>query len=123
MESTGGFGGGLISSPRDARATGERKQRLPEAANESWRNVEQFLALSDEELSRIDPVVMNLVVAKGIPALAGLDIGRYVRLADEWAADLRARMLAKRNSSIVPRSTGTTILTFFGSGWSPGTVT
>jgi hypothetical protein len=57
--------------------------------------VEQFLAYRDEELSLADPVVMNLVVAKGIPALANLDIDRYVRLADEWAGDLRARMPAK----------------------------
>ena len=48
-----------------------------------------------EEMSKVDPVVMNLVVAKGIPALADLDIGRYVRLADEWAVDLRAQMLSK----------------------------
>jgi hypothetical protein len=32
---------------------------------------------------------MNLTVAKGIPSLANLDIGRYVRLADQWAAGVR----------------------------------
>ena len=95
MESTGGSGGSLHATPREVLANGEPKQRLPEAAHESWRKAEQFLALSDEELSQVDPVVMNLVVAKGIPALAGLDISQYVRLADEWAADLRAQMLAK----------------------------
>lgn len=95
MDLTGGCGGGLVTSPRDVRVTDNRKQSTSEAAYESWRNAEQFVALSDEELSRVDPVVMNLVVAKGIPALADLDIGRYVRLADEWAADLRAHMVAK----------------------------
>jgi len=59
---------------------------------ESLPSVAGFLALSSEELDRVDPVVMNLVVAKGIPALAELDVNRYVRLADEWADDLRARM-------------------------------
>ena len=56
--------------------------------------VDQLLALSNDELGKVDPVVMNLVVAKGIPALSDLDIGRYVRMADAWAADLRGRMPA-----------------------------
>ncbi len=50
--------------------------------------VDQFLGFSDEELG-VDPVVVNLVVAKGIPALADLDIDHYVRLADQWAAHRR----------------------------------
>lgn len=56
--------------------------------NGSWPTLRRLLPMPNEELGRVDPVVMNLVVAKGLPALAGLDIGRYVRLADEWAADL-----------------------------------
>ena len=55
-------------------------------------SLEQLLALSNDELSKIDPVVMNLVVAKGIPSLANLDIDQYVLLADRWADDLRRRM-------------------------------
>ena len=43
-------------------------------------------------MGRVDPVVMNLAVAKGIPALADLDIGHYVRLADQWAAEIRERL-------------------------------
>ncbi len=35
---------------------------------------------------------MNLVVAKGIPCFANLDIGHYVRLADQWASDIRQRL-------------------------------
>ncbi len=61
---------------------------------ESWPSVEHFLSLSNEELDKVDPVVMNLVVAKWIPALSDLDIGHYIRLADEWANDLQARMPA-----------------------------
>ncbi len=63
--------------------------------HEPWPTVAQFLAYSDEALAGVDPVVANLVVAKGIPALSGLDIGRYVRLADEWAADLQSKMPAE----------------------------
>ena len=35
---------------------------------------------------------MNLVVAQGIPCFADLDIGHYVRLADQWASDIRQRL-------------------------------
>jgi Transglutaminase-like superfamily len=47
--------------------------------------VRQLLALSNLELARFDPLAMNLLVAKEIPALAHLDIPRYQRQADEWA--------------------------------------
>jgi hypothetical protein len=59
---------------------------------QSWPTLESFLSLSNEELGKVDPVVLNLVVAKGIPALAELDIGHYVRIADDWANDLKAHM-------------------------------
>ena len=59
---------------------------------DSWPTVEQFLTMSSEELGRTDPLVMNLVVAKGIPSLANLDIGYYAALADEWANDIRHRL-------------------------------
>jgi hypothetical protein len=61
----------------------------------SWPTVHQLVAMSSEELGRVDPVVMNLVVAKGIPSLSHLDIAHYVRLADEWATDLREQMRTK----------------------------
>jgi hypothetical protein len=51
-----------------------------------------LLGLSDAELARVDPVEMNLLVARGIPRLAHLDIASYQRLADEWAADFRPRL-------------------------------
>lgn len=51
-----------------------------------------FLSLSNEELARIDPVVLNLTIAKGVPALADLDMDRYVRLADRWAEDIERRV-------------------------------
>ena len=51
----------------------------------------QLLACSDAELARVDPLVMNLLVAKSIPSLADLDISRYQKLADHWADDVRRR--------------------------------
>jgi hypothetical protein len=58
----------------------------------AFRNYYEFLALSDPELTRIDPVLMNLLVARSIPALAGLDIARYQALADGWADGVRQRL-------------------------------
>ncbi|MHB1038445.1 MAG: transglutaminase family protein [Pirellulales bacterium] len=55
---------------------------------QSWTTVDELIGLSAEEMREIDPVVMNLAVAKGVPALRDLDIGRYVVLADKWAADI-----------------------------------
>jgi len=52
----------------------------------------QLLGCSDAELAHVDPLVMNLLVAKSIPSLADLDIARYQRLADQWADDVRRRL-------------------------------
>ena len=54
--------------------------------------VGQMLAMSSEELRCVDPVVMNLVVAKGLPSLADLDVEHYVRIVDEWGRDLAKRV-------------------------------
>lgn len=52
----------------------------------------RLLACSDSELARVDPLVMNLLVAISIPSLAELDIPRYEKLADQWAEDVRRRL-------------------------------
>jgi hypothetical protein len=52
----------------------------------------QFLAYSDADLAKVDPLVMNLMVAKSIPSLVDLDIPRYQRQADHWAEDVRRRL-------------------------------
>ena len=52
----------------------------------------QLLACSDDELARVDPLVMNLLVAKSIPSLADLDIDRYQKMADQWADSIRTRL-------------------------------
>jgi hypothetical protein len=58
---------------------------------ESWK---ELTRLSDADLAEVDPLVMNLSVAKGIPCLAHLDVGRYCGLTDEWTEDIRRRLLA-----------------------------
>ncbi len=55
---------------------------------------ERLLGMTDDELGRIDPLVMNLLVAKGIPSLQDLDISRYQRMADDWADDIRGYLPA-----------------------------
>ncbi len=40
------------------------------------RNYFEMLGLADDEQAKVDPVKMNLLVAKSIPSLAGLEIRR-----------------------------------------------
>jgi hypothetical protein len=53
----------------------------------SWPTMDQLFFMSNDDMRKVDPLVMNLIVAKGIPSLADLDIGHYVALADQWAED------------------------------------
>jgi hypothetical protein len=46
----------------------------------------------NDYLSGVDPLEMNLLVARGLPAFADLEIERYQRQADQWAEDLRQRL-------------------------------
>jgi hypothetical protein len=57
-----------------------------------WPTLDFLVSLPNEKLRNVDPLVMNLVVAKGIPAFANLDIERYVRLRDRWVEDIRQRL-------------------------------
>ena len=88
MESSGIIGGQGVA----LRAISDvhRSQGGPSRGTEP--SLGQFLCLSDEELRNSDPLVMNLVVAKGIPCFAELDVGHYVRLVDGWASDIRKRL-------------------------------
>jgi hypothetical protein len=51
-----------------------------------------FLACSDDELAAVDPLVLNLLVAKSIPSLADLDLAPYVQLRDSWALAVERRI-------------------------------
>lgn len=56
------------------------------------RSIRDLLGASDEELAALDPLVMNLIVAKSIPGLEGLNVNEYVSVVDSWANDIRARL-------------------------------
>ncbi|MCI0642631.1 MAG: hypothetical protein L0Y72_00265 [Gemmataceae bacterium] len=49
----------------------------------------RFLAYSDAQLTVTDPLEMNLLVAKEIPSLAGLDVQKYRIQADIWTGQLK----------------------------------
>ncbi len=52
----------------------------------TYPSLGDLLSLDNRDLAKVDPLVMNLAVAKGIPALADLEIGHYATIADDWAA-------------------------------------
>src|SRR5262249_15794955 len=49
--------------------------------------------MTDEQLAAVDPIAMNLLVAKGVPALSELNIDRYQRIVNSWVQDFTARCL------------------------------
>jgi hypothetical protein len=51
-----------------------------------------LVASSDDALSRVDALIMNLLVAKSISSLAHLDIPSYVSLCDSWAEQIGQRL-------------------------------
>lgn len=55
--------------------------------------VGHLLGMPAEELAAVDPVAINLIVAKGVPALADLDIRHYQNVVDAWVADFTQRCL------------------------------
>lgn len=54
-------------------------------ARYSKLSARDLVAMSDAELEAMDPLVMNMVVAKGVPELAGIDFAKYARVVDGWA--------------------------------------
>jgi hypothetical protein len=52
----------------------------------SWQ---ELLWWSDGELAQVDPLELNLLVAKGIPALGQLGVADYQGRADRWAEEVR----------------------------------
>lgn len=61
----------------------------------SLLNLDTLVALRPAELAAIDPLVMNLVVAKDIPLLADLDIRHYQETVNGWATDFTQRCLPR----------------------------
>jgi hypothetical protein len=49
-----------------------------------------LLAMSDEALERVDPLEIDLAVARTIPGCESLDVARYKKVVDEWAERVRS---------------------------------
>ena len=54
--------------------------------------LEDLIGQSDSVLAAIDPLELNLLVARGLPACRDLPIESYQRTADGWAVDLASRL-------------------------------
>ena len=54
----------------------------------------RLASLPERELVQVDPLVVNLLVAKKIPLLADLDVLQYQRQVNELAEDFRYRYLS-----------------------------
>ena len=52
-----------------------------------------LIAMSEDRLAEVDPLAMNLVVAKGIPSLSGIDIAQYQNVVNTWVKDFQRRCL------------------------------
>lgn len=51
-----------------------------------------FIGKSDAFLATVDPLELNLLVAREIPACCDLVVAEYQQTADSWAADLATRL-------------------------------
>jgi hypothetical protein len=54
--------------------------------------LDDWSALPNHDLARVDPLVLNLTVARQIPRLADLDLDHYQALADDWAGAIRREL-------------------------------
>lgn len=48
-----------------------------------------LVGMTNRQLKQIDPLIMNLLVAREIPSLADLPILRYVQTLNKWEQDIR----------------------------------
>lgn len=54
---------------------------------------EQLLGLTDEQLATVDPLAVNLIVAREVPSLAGLDIAQYQDKVNQWTTEFATNCL------------------------------
>ena len=80
--------GGMIETARSGIKPQKPFAEIASIAH-SYPSVDQLMAMTDEELGRVDPAVVNLVVAKGIPELDQLNVAQTVAALDAWAAEIR----------------------------------
>jgi hypothetical protein len=45
---------------------------------------DRLLGMSDSQLSEVDPLAMNLIIAKGVPTLRGLNVWSYQETPNTW---------------------------------------
>lgn len=55
--------------------------------------LEHLMAMPPGELAAVDPLAMNLIVAKGIPTLASINIAHYQGIINGWVKDFTTRCL------------------------------
>lgn len=53
-------------------------------------SLNDLLAMSDEALARVDPLEVDLAVARTIPGCESLDVAKYKKTVDEWAERVRS---------------------------------
>jgi hypothetical protein len=65
---------------------------LAEAPQIEEIDLRALIQLPASRLARIDPLLLNLSVARGCPGLDGLDLIRYASLLDHWSEEVRAAL-------------------------------
>ena len=94
----GVLGAGIVFVAKRGNALAETSHVSPAASPEPvvvrepavCRTVDQLIDLSDEQLDSVDLVELNLAVARGIPGLEGLNLGKYQRQIDTWAQAIQS---------------------------------
>jgi hypothetical protein len=61
----------------------------PAAAKVMPANYYDLLAMSPEELAKVDIAVVNLLCAKGLPGAENMDVPATIKQLDEWAAKVK----------------------------------
>lgn len=61
----------------------------PMAAQAMPNNYYDLLAMSPDELAKVDIAVVNLLCAKGLPGAENMDIPAILKQLDEWAAKVK----------------------------------
>ena len=80
-----------MSPSNDAMPTSLLSQET-QLVHHKPHNVAELLALSDEQLEKVDVVELNLVVAREIPGLESLDVAKYRRIVNGWAKQIAAEL-------------------------------
>lgn len=62
----------------------------PSAKAPGPSSLDRLLSLDDQTLETMDPLEVDLAVARSIPGGETMDVARYQRILDEWAAQIKA---------------------------------